>query len=148
MIASRKFMALAGVVLGLIGLLCVGTAVASAAFSIGDVREFVSRIPGLALVAGLGVALILLGGVVLGPGRVRTFVRCLRRDPALIVLNHSPWSVLGEVSSSDEYAANRPGLSPGLSHPRSAGRRRSQRPDTTCAARRESSRETQSATSR
>lgn len=144
MIASRKFMALAGVVLGLIGLLCVGTAVASAAFSIGDVREFVSRIPGLALVAGLGVALILLGGVVLGPGRLRSFVRCLRRDPALIVLNHSPWSVLGEVGPSDEYAANRPGLS----HPRSAGRRRSHRPDTTCAARRESSRETQSATSR
>ncbi|MCC7376456.1 MAG: hypothetical protein IT581_17485 [Verrucomicrobiales bacterium] len=144
MIASRKFMALAGVVLGLIGLLCVGTAVASAAFSIGDVREFVSRIPGLALVAGLGVALILLGGLVLGPGRLRSFVRCLRRDPALVILNHSPWSVLGEVSASDDYPANRPGLS----RPRSGGRRHSHRPDTTCAGRRESSRETQPATFR
>ena len=144
MIASRKFMALAGVVLGLIGLLCVGTALASAAFSIGDVREFVSRIPELALVVGLGVALILLGGIVLGPGRLRSFVRCLRRDPALVILNHSPWSVLGEVSATDDYPTHRPGLS----RPRSVGRRHSHRPDTMCAGRRESSRESQPATSR
>jgi hypothetical protein len=135
MIASRKCVALAGVALGLMGLLCVGTAVASAAFSIGDIREFVSRGPALALVAGLGVALILLGGAVLGPSRVKTFFRCLRRDPALVILNHSPWSVLGEISAPDLPEDIRPPL-----NPRAVGRRRVNRPEQTCAARRDAER--------
>ncbi|MBL9139603.1 MAG: hypothetical protein JNK85_27285 [Verrucomicrobiales bacterium] len=110
MTASRKCVALAGVVLALIGLLCLGTVVASAAFSIGDIREFVSRGPSLALGAGLGIALTALGGAMIGWGPLRRAFRRLRRDPALVVLNHSPWSVIEEFHAVDAKGNGYSGL--------------------------------------
>lgn len=106
MTASRKCVALAGVVLGLIGLLCLGTVLASAAFSIGDIREFMNRGPSLALGAALGAVLIVLGGALFGPSRLRFALGCLRRDPALLVLNRSPWSVIEEFRPSDPPNGN------------------------------------------